>query len=81
MDKIYTSTKTVTRKMEQAMVGFINTARSMGEGNIWAALPANHRLVKENKVNQIRVIKGHLAEYADSVGNRVCLTTDFRVVQ
>lgn len=81
MTKTYTSSKTVTRKMESAIIDFVTTAQSLGERNIWAALPASHRMVRGNKVNQIRVIGDTLAEYVDELGNLVRLTTGYQVLQ
>lgn len=81
MTKTYTSAKTVTYKMEQAIIDFVKTAHSLGEYNVWAALPAGHAMVRGNQVNQLRVIKDTLAEYTDCVGNVVRLTTGYQVIQ
>ncbi len=63
------------------VVDFVTIAIRDGECCVWAALPANHRLLKTGKVRQIRKIKNTLAEYVDALGNLIRLTSDRRVVQ
>ena len=70
-----------TRQQQAAIVDFVAVAQINGVANIWAALPRNHRLVAGNAVGQIRRVKGVIAEGWDELGNRICLTSDLRVIQ
>jgi hypothetical protein len=70
-----------TRQQQAVIADFVAIAKGNGITNIWAALPRNHHLVVGNAVGQIRRVKDVIAEGWDELGNRICLTTDLRVLQ
>jgi hypothetical protein len=66
---------------QRIITDFIKAAVENGACDIWAALPVNHPLVANRTTRQIRKIKDVLAVYWDELGNKVCLTTELRVIQ
>ena len=63
------------------IVDFIKAAQENGACDIWAALPRDHALVVDRSARQIRKVKDVLAVYWDELGNKICLTTQLRVIQ
>ncbi len=71
-----------TRKQQAAIADWIVTARANGLRNLWAALPTAHPLMRgPQRPGQIRVVKEHIAQGWDELGNRVVLTPDLAIIQ
>lgn len=71
----------LSQRQRGAVMSFLNTARSNGLRNLWAALPTSDDLVRTNVVSQIRRATDALALGYDELGNRVRLTPDLRIIQ